>query len=141
MKPASAIVILLLLSTVASGAGAGDFAAHARVATPDYEVDAIDVLESLPPRFELVLARDMPTPGWAIAVEDVAIDRDRNRIEVLLTEQPPTGMVAQVITPIVARVDIPAPIPPGRYVVTVRSRRGAEGEFRPVLAFVLVAVP
>lgn len=140
------VVATLALSGIATvgagdGSGAGEFAGNARVVDPEYTLEAIEVLESLPPRFELILARDMPSAGWGMQVDGVRVDVDAGWVDIRVTEVPPGGMAAAVITRVRSRVELPKPLPAGRYVLTVQARRGDRGNYRPVLAEVLAAVP
>jgi hypothetical protein len=93
-----------------------------------------------PGRFSIVLERDAPTPGWTAVVDEVGVDPERGRIHIDLTETAPSGMVAQVITPLRVEVEIEA-VPEGTYVLEVRSRRTADRPFRTVHASVLSAGP
>jgi len=90
--------------------------------------------------FRLVVRRDMPSAGWGLRVDAIAVDPEARRIDVRLTEIPPEGMAATVITPVEARAEL-APLAVGRWFVEIRSRERDGGPYRPVHAAVLTAAP
>ena len=130
----------MLAACAASPGDAGEpRLASALLRVPEvYRLDAVEEGAG-PGRFAIVLERDAPTPGWTAAVDEVGVDPDRGRIRVDLTESAPSGMVAQVITPLRVEVGIEA-VPEGTYVLEVRSRRAADRPFRTVHVSVLSAV-
>jgi hypothetical protein len=108
------------------------------MAEPAFRNAEVSVLEGASGKFEIVLEREMPTPGWTFTVDALEPDERSRRIVVRVTENRPEGMVAQVITP--ARLYLPlGPLAKGRHVLEIRLRRGGAGEHRLVQAFVLVA--
>ena len=98
----------------------------------------IQVLESYPPQFEIVLSRDMPTPGYTFRIDSLEVDEQRGRIVAKVTEVTPQGMVAQVITKTELRLHVGS-LRARRYVVEIWTRRGADAEHALVQAMVLVA--
>ena len=98
----------------------------------------IVMLKSMPPQFNLTLKREMPTPGWEFAVDSLDIDPVAGRIVARLTEKPPGGIVAQVVTPAWLRLEL-GTLVPGRYVVELRVRRRAGEKYRPEQALILDA--
>jgi hypothetical protein len=93
-----------------------------------------------PGRFTVSFEREMPTPGWRFEIDAVEIDPDSGRIEARISEIAPDGITSQVLTK--ARCSIPlGPLPPGRFVLEIRSRRGTSAPHEPVQAFVIHARP
>lgn len=90
--------------------------------------------------FQLVIRRDLPSAGWGLRVDAVAVDPDAHRIEVRLTEIAPEGMAATVITRVEARAEL-GPLAVGRWFVEIRTRERDGGPYRPVHAAVLTAAP
>ena len=106
-------------------------------ARPGFEDARIRVLESDPPQFEVVLTREMPTPGFRFEIDALDVDAGHGRITARVTEVPPDGIVAQVITPAKLRLSLGS-IPIGRYVLEIWIRRGS-ADHRVAGARVLVA--
>ncbi len=145
MRAALWMLVAVTALACAAGAGATGGAAVAndvatRVAWDEqsFEPVRVRVLESDPPRFVLVWSREMPTPGYALRVDSVAVDDEAGRIVARISELAPSGMVAQVITRTELSIEV-GPLPAGRYVVEVRSRKGDKGAYRAAGAGVLVA--
>jgi hypothetical protein len=93
------------------------------IVEPSFHDPQVVATTSMPPRFEVVLAREMPTTGWDLSVDSVDIDADSGRIVAKITEIPPTGTVPQVITSTSCRVPLGSP-PPGVYSLELWVRRG-----------------
>ena len=132
-----AIASLLL---IACGCGSLISAASAKQVTllrseidPAIEVHATEGDAS---KFVLHYTRQMPTPGWRFQLDDLRFEEDRIVIE--LTDMRPEGMVAQVISKGTAKVPL-GTLERGRYVVEIRTRRGAEAPYGPAFAGVLIA--
>ena len=72
----------------------------------------IDAMPSVPPRgsvLHVVGEVVLPTPGYQATLTAGAADRSARPIQqLILTLTPPTGMVAQVLTPVAVRYDGPA---------------------------------
>jgi hypothetical protein len=131
--------ITLVLATLTSGAGSGDGSAvRLTIAEPELAVEEIKVLESLPPQFEVVLKKRMPSPGWSLDATDVHVDGDSRTVRVTLTETPPQGMAAQVITPVRVSANLGS-LETGRWLLEVWARRGGEGKPRRIHAVILQA--
>jgi hypothetical protein len=96
-----------------------------RLATPEPRFGAprIEVLESAPPQFEIVLTREMPTPGYRFEIDSLQVDADTGRIVAKVSEIAPEGMVAQVITPAELRLNVGS-LPVGDWVLVIWTRRG-----------------
>lgn len=131
------------LLTAAAAAAAGvpapgsPPAARAKVVQAPFAVVEVDTLLSMPPQFELVLRREMPTAGWRLEVDAVEPDPGSRRIRVVLTQTAPDGPVAQVLTPVDVRVPLGA-LAVGRHLVEVWTREGG-GEPSLVQAEVVAA--
>lgn len=119
----------------AGGVGAGSTSAtKLTFREPAFHDPQVQVATSMPPQFDLLLTRDMPTPGWALDVDDVAVDTKAGRILVRITEVAPEGIRTQVITPTPCRVPL-GRLEPGVFALELWLRRG-DGPH--VLAQVLV---
>jgi hypothetical protein len=141
MRARRALAVLPVAMLVACAAGytkdPSRPAAALDWARPTLEGAEIHVLESDPPRFELVLTREMPTPGYRFEIDSLEVDAEAGRIVAKVTDVPPDGMVAQVITPTRLRLSL-GTLPVGRYVLEIRTCRGT-GDHRLLGARVLVA--
>jgi len=93
------------------------------IVEPSFFDPQVLATSSMPPRFEIVLAREMPTTGWDLSVDSVDIDEDSGRIVARITEIAPTGMSAQVITSTSCRVPLGTPAR-GVYSLELWVRRG-----------------
>jgi len=131
--------ILLPLCAVLACATAGPKAAQELATAPDFfRVAGVDVKESQPPQFDVRLVADMPTPGWKLAVDEVAGPDAAGRIRVKITGEGPDGRVIQVITPETVRVPLGS-LAAGRYLLDVAYRKGKAGAYRRVSALLLDA--
>jgi hypothetical protein len=124
----------ILLSALALGATA----THVDFEPSLFEPVEIRILESAPPRFVLVLAREMPTAGFRFEVDSVEVRPAERRIVASVTEVPPEGVAAQMISRTELRLDLGS-LGPGRYFVEISSRRGRDSEHAPAGAMVVVA--
>jgi hypothetical protein len=88
--------------------------------------------------FRVALKRDMATPGFKLEVDGVQIDGKTSRIVVRVTERPPAGMAAQVITPTAVTIPL-GRLTRGSYILEIQMRRGNSGEYGPAHALVLSA--
>jgi hypothetical protein len=88
--------------------------------------------------FRISLKRDMSTPGFKLEVNGVQIDDEASRIVVRVTEHPPAGMAAQVMTPTSLAIPL-GRLTRGSYIMEIQLRRGNGGEYRPAHAMVLGA--
>jgi hypothetical protein len=93
-------------------------------------------LEGTLTEFVAEWTRQMPTPGWTFEID--AVDVVEDRIVVKLTEVRPEGMVVQMLAPGTAKIPLGS-LPPGRYVLEIRSRRSPQTDHRPAYATVIVA--
>jgi len=129
----------LVLAAVTPSAGSGDGSAtRLKVAEQEVAVDEIRVLESLPPQFEVVLQKRMPSAGWSLTATDVHVDPETRTVRVTITEDPPKGMAAQVISAVRVGANLGS-LEPGRWLLEIWTRRGAEGRPRRAHAVVLQA--
>ncbi len=137
-----AAVVVSGLAGALAGAAEGDPAAPAAarlgLAEPALEWESVAVLESYPPQFVAVLRAEMPTPGWTITVDSVETDPPAGRIVAKVTGRPPSGLVAQVVTPARVRVHL-GTLPVGRYCFEVWMRREASAPYRRAGSFVIEA--
>jgi hypothetical protein len=108
------------------------------VVEPAYRGPRIDVALSNPPRFDAVFERAMPTTGWRLVVDDVQVDGEQHRIVVRISEIPPEGNVAQVVTDTECRVPL-GPLSRGTWSLELRVRRADAKRYRPAHAIVLRA--
>jgi len=125
---------LLFLAALAASKAHPDTATKLTVAPAPFTITFKEVTEC-PPRFLMVLTRDMPTPGWELKGTARQLDGQVLRIEITAT--PPRGMTPQVITPGAARVPIGL-LRKGAWLVDV-SYRVANGPLRRVQAFAVNA--
>lgn len=132
------LVVLVSWGPIPAGGAADPPATVLEFPEPPFRQPLVRVLESDPVRFVLVFEQQMPTPGWTSEVDSVEVDREAGRIVVEITQQAPEGIVAQVITKTEVAVGLGS-LPRGRYVLELRTRRGAAGGYRPVHALVVVA--
>ena len=132
------LVIALMAAPLlgwAGGSGAGSpSATKLTFREPAFHDPQVQVATSMPPQFEVVLTRDMPTPGWTLDVDEVAVDAKAGRILVRITEVAPGGIRTQVITPTPCHVPL-GRLEPGVFSLELWLRRG-DGPH--VLAQVLV---
>jgi hypothetical protein len=105
---------------------------------PAFSDPRILVAKSMPPQFDLLLEREMPTPGWSFVVDAIELDEEGRRIVARITEVGPTGNVAQVITKTACRLGL-GRLRPGSYVLELRTRRAPTDEHRLSQALVLAA--
>ena len=107
-------------------------------AEPPFRDPQVMVATSMPPQFDLVLDRDMPTPGWSFVADEISIDLEHGRIVAKISEVAPQGIGAQVITKTECRVPL-GNLPRGRYWLELWLRRGAGLPHVPVQALVIHA--
>ena len=133
-------LIPFVVAAAASMAGQpGPSAARGlKLLEPAFQTASARTHESVPARFEIVLEREMPTPGWVLNVDGVEVDEAAGRIVVRASEHPPGGMAAQVITSTPLTISL-EPLARGIYTLEVRLRRGHGGEYTPAHAMVLSA--
>jgi hypothetical protein len=122
----------------AAGPGGDAPARTLAVTEPAFRDVAIVVATSMPPQFELVLVRDMPTTGWTCVADAVEVDAATGRIVARLTERGPAGAAAQVVTATPCRVPL-GKLARGRWLVELWLRRGADGRHTRVQALVVDA--
>jgi hypothetical protein len=106
----------------APGPGAPD-ATSLLIVEPTFHDPQVLVATSMPPQFEVVFVREMPTTGWDLSVDSVDVDEESGRIVAKLTEIAPTGMSAQVITSTNCRVPLGG-LTRGVYSLELWLRRG-----------------
>ncbi len=120
------------------GRASGESASRLTAVEGEYGAPRIAATRSVPPQFVLVFERQTPTPGYTLRQDAVEIDAERGRIVARVSEVPPGGMVAQVISEAELRLNLGA-VPTGRWVLEIHARRGDAGEYRLQQALVLVA--
>ena len=131
----------LFVLAVSAQAGGGPMEPRATalsVVEPTFESPKILVATSNPPQFEITFRRRMPTPGWQHTIDNVTVDPEKRRIVAKVTEVPPTGVAAQMITPTDCRVPL-GRLSPGRYSLELWVRRGTEQPHTLSQALVVVA--
>ena len=121
--------------TVAGGPGP---ATALSIPEPAFRDPQVVVATSMPPQFEIVLVRDMPTPGWSFSVDAVDVDEKSWRITAKITEVGPTGANVQVITPTKCRVPL-GKLATGVYSLELWLRQGNAGPYRLAHALVVRA--
>ena len=105
---------------------------------PAFRSGEVLVATSMPPQFDLMLERDMPSTGWALQVDAVDVDTEAKRIVARISEIAPTGAAAQVITATPCRLPL-GKLDRGVYVVEFRLRRGSAGGYGLVQAMAVRA--
>lgn len=133
----ASVPVLLSLACVAAGQSVETTADGLIVKAAPFGEPEVVVLKSKPPQFEVMLEREMPTPGWTFDVDGIQVDDDAGRIVVRVTEVRPTNIVAQVITPTKLKISLGS-LPRGQYFLELQVRRG-EGSYVPVQGFLLNA--
>lgn len=133
----AAIPILLCLACVAKGQPVETTAKGLLVKEAPFGDPEIVVLKSMPPQFEVVFEREMPTPGWKFDIDEISTDPQTSRIVVRVTEVRPGGIAAQVMTPTKLKVAL-GTLPRGQYFLELQVRRGS-GRHVPVQGFLLNA--
>ena len=137
MKPL--LVLLLLVGPAFAAAEPAEASAKSlAVVRPTFTEPEVVLLKTLPPGFELVLVRNMPSPGWQFEIDALEVNTDSGRIVARVTEVRPEGMVAQVISP--TRLKLPlGKLAAGYYVLELWTRRGTDREHVPAHAMILHA--
>ena len=133
----ASVPVLLCLACVAAGQSVETTAKGLIVKEAPFGDAEVVVLKSMPPQFEVVLERDMPTPGWKFDVDEISTDEETSRIVVKLTEVGPGGITAQVITRTKLKVAL-GTLSRGQYFLELQVRRGS-GRHVPVQGFLLNA--
>jgi hypothetical protein len=121
--------------TVAGGPGP---ATVLSIPEPAFRDPQVVVATSMPPQFEIVFVRDMPTPGWRFSVDTVDVDEESWRITAKITEVGPTGVNVQMIAPTKCRVPL-GKLATGVYSLELWLRQGNTGPYRLAHALVVRA--
>jgi hypothetical protein len=130
-------VSLACTALAAAPLAAAGKATRLQIPEPAFHDPVVTPADAPKPGFELQLARDMPSTGWRCDVDSVHVEQGRIYVE--LTEAPPEGMAAQVITK--TRCTIPlGELAPGRYLLELWLRRGNMGDHYPAHALILQAI-
>ncbi len=133
------MILLVLAVTVRAGGGPVEpRATSLTLVEATFEGPQVIVATSMPPQFEISFTRNMPTTGWDHAVDSVTVDQETRRIVAKLTEIRPSGISAQVITPTTCRVPL-GRLAPGRYLLELWVRRGADQPHTLAQALVVIA--
>ena len=137
-----AALILLGLAPACAAANAegpvGSRATSLTIARVAFHDPQVLVAKSMPPQFEIVLTREMPTPGWSFVVDSLTVDETSGRIVAKLSEIGPTETTSQVITPTQCRLQL-GTLEPGSYVLEMWRRRGTSGAHALAQALVVIA--
>jgi hypothetical protein len=114
--------------------------AATRLVVRDGEFKNVEIVaeKSLPPKFTVVLDRDMPTPGWRFEIDGIEVLHEEGRIVARVSEIGPTGITSQVITETKLRLELGV-LRSGTYSLEIRLRKGTAGPYRLAGAIVLVA--
>jgi len=116
-----------VLGTLAlTWAGGPGPATSLSIIEPAFRDPQVVVATSMPPQFEIVFVRDMSTPGWSFSVDTVDVDEETGRITAKISDIPPDGNTAQVITATKCRLPL-GKLAGGVYSLELWSRRGNEG--------------
>jgi len=135
------ISMTLLFLGVTAWAGGGPTEPRATSLTlveATFERAQVIVATSMPPQFEISFTRNMPTTGWDHVVDSVTVDQETRRIVAQVTEIRPSGISAQVITPTKCRMPL-GRLAPGRYLLELWVRRGADQPHTLAQALVVIA--
>ncbi len=133
------MILLVLAVTVRAGGGPIEpRATSLTLVEATFEGPQVIVATSMPPQFEISFTRNMPTTGWDHAVDSVTVDQETRRIVAKVTEIRPRGMSAQVITPTKCSVPL-GRLAPGRYLLELWVRRGADQPHTLAQALVVIA--
>jgi hypothetical protein len=132
--------VVLLLLAAAGGwqltlAGKAKRLVRSEASFYDLEIVAA---KSMPPQFQIVLTRDMPTAGWNLEVDALEVDEEARRIVARISERGPQGVSAQVVTPAKLHLEV-GTLDSGPWLLEIRSRRSAEGPYGLVFAELLAA--
>jgi hypothetical protein len=132
------LVLLALLLTVTAHAPAPGHAAEgraeddrraaaARLVARSAEVRfvAVQVLESHPVQFALVVEVEMPEPRWTLEVDSVAAPDATGRILVRATGTRHGEVLPQVVTPVSVRIPLGS-LPAGDYLVDLFVAKGPQ---------------
>jgi hypothetical protein len=120
-------VLLMAAACGASGSAEAERPAMSlTVVASSFQNPRILLDKSLPPGFQILFDREMPTPGWRFTVDSVHVDTEIRRIVARLSEIPPSGVTAPGITQTPCRVPL-GRLQTGRYILELWSRRGEEG--------------
>ncbi len=139
MRALICLTLLVLSVTVWAGGGpTGPRATSLTLVEATFEDPQVIVATSMPPQFEISFTRSMPTTGWDHALDSVTVDQQPRRIVAKLTEIRPSGISAQVITPTKCRVPL-GRLAPGRYLLELWVRRGADQPHTLAQALVVIA--
>jgi hypothetical protein len=74
----------------------------------------------------IVFVREMPTPGWSFSVDAVEVDEESSRITAKISDIPPSGPTAQMISAAECRLGL-GKLARGVYSLELWLRRGTEG--------------
>lgn len=105
---------------------------------PTFAQPQILTATSMPPQFELILTREMPTPRWRFSIDEVKVDEENGRIVARVTEIAPDGVSSQAITPTPCRIPL-GRLTRGRYLIELWVRRGTQGSHWLAQALVVIA--
>ncbi len=102
---------------LAGGAGPPQTTATSlTVVDPAFQRAEVLVAMSMPPQFDVMLERNMPSTGWSLLVDAIEVDTGSGRIVARISEIAPTGAAAQMITATSCRLGL-GKLSPGSYVL------------------------
>jgi hypothetical protein len=130
--------LLPLFALALTGAAVAEEATQMRIPESTFQAVEIAADDAVPPRFTLVLAVELPSPGWTHTIDAVDTDEAERRIVARVTAAESPGMHAQVITPAKLRIPL-GPVAPGPWVFELRTRRSPNALHVPAFATVLTA--
>ena len=116
---------ILVALTLTSAGGPGSATALS-IAEPAFRDPQVIVATSMPPQFEIVFVRDMPSAGWDFSVDSVEVDEESGRITAKVSEIPPGGPTAQMISATKCRLPL-GKLARGVYSLELWLRRGSQG--------------
>lgn len=131
MRP---LAILALLGALAGAKPGPDTALSLSPVEPMFRFLVVE-RPSCPPSFDLVLAADMPDPGWSLAIDRVSDPDETRRRVVEITATRAEGVFPQVLTERTATAGL-GTMRKGTCLIDLHLRRG-EGRHERVQAIVL----
>ena len=137
---ATLIVAGLAAACAAAGAGSepGPRATLLKLGNRPFRDPQVMIAMSMPPQFDLMLTRDMPTPGWNLTLDSIEVDEETGRIVAKVSEIRPTGITTQVITATPCLLQL-GTLGSRRYVLEIWLRRGTSGTHSLAQALVVIA--
>lgn len=98
----------------------------------------VELMESMPVQFALLLQRDLPMAGGKLVCDDLAVDRKAGRILAMVTVQRPEGPTATVNTPTSVRLPL-GHLREGRYRLDLLLRSSKDARYELMQSLTLLA--